>query len=189
MNIRTHYKTLIFLIMSICFLFHGCNAKETESSSMPEPTTKELHSKEDKGRPEAPDFTLPDLSGNGVSLKQFRGKIVLLDFWATWCAPCRRSSPEMVRIQEKYRDQGLVVLGISADDPRKISVNTLLAFKKQFRMNYSILWANRIVRRAYFGTGQMPLPTLFVIDREGRVVDSVVGYVPGAVEQSVKKLI
>jgi hypothetical protein len=70
-----------------------------------------------------------------------------------------------------------------------ISANTLLAFKKQYKINYSILRADRDVTRAYFGNGEMPIPTLFVIDREGRVVDNIVGYMPGAVERSLKKLI
>jgi cytochrome c biogenesis protein CcmG/thiol:disulfide interchange protein DsbE len=175
--------------MIICFFFHGCNAEENGASSRPEPATKELQSKENKGGPEAPDFTLQDLSGNGVSLKQFRGQIVFLDFWATWCPPCRRSIPELVGLQEKYRDQGLVVLGVSADDLRKTSINTLLAFKERFKINYSILLADQHVTRAYFGNRQIPLPTLFIIDREGRFVESIAGYNPGAAEQLLKKLL
>ncbi|MBN1831502.1 MAG: TlpA family protein disulfide reductase [Deltaproteobacteria bacterium] len=188
MSVRTHYKVFLFRLMIICFLFHSCNAEENEPSYTPESNTRELQSKEDKGRPEAPDFTLQDLSGNGVSLKQFKGQVVFVDFWATWCAPCRQSIPELVAIQEKYRDQGLVVLGISVDD-RKTSVKALSAFKKQYKINYSILRADRNVAMAYFGNGQMPIPTLFVIDREGRVMESIVGYAPGAVERALKKLI
>jgi peroxiredoxin len=171
MTVKLHPVSHIFISMILCLLFQGCGqAKEHDKQS-------------------APDFTLQDLSGTEVSLRQHKGQIVFLDFWATWCTPCRRSIPELVDLQEKYRDQGLVVLGISADDPRRTSVNTLLAFKKQFRINYSILRADRHVTTAYFGPGQVPLPTLFVIDREGRVVDSIVGYAPGAAERSLKKLL
>lgn len=175
MTIRLHFKTCIFisLVLSIvlCFLSLGC-------------TKEEEHDEQS-----APDFTLQDLSGEKVSLRQHKGKIVLLDFWATWCPPCRRSIPELVRIQDKYRDQGLVVIGISADDLQQTSIKSLEAFKERFKINYSILLADRQVARAYFGNGQMPLPTLFVIDREGRVVDSIVGYAPGVVERLVNKLI
>ncbi len=189
MSIRTHYKTFIFLLMIICFFFYGCNAGDNETSSTPEPTAKELQNKENKGGPEAPDFTLQDLSGNGVSLKQFRGKTVFVDFWATWCGPCRRSIPELVDLQERYRDQGLVVLGITVDDLNRVGVKTLLAFKEQYKINYSILLADRNVTMAYFGNRQMPIPTLFIIDGKGRVVESITGYVPGAAERSLKKLI
>ena len=171
MKIRIHYRVCFIFLMIFCVSFQGCNQEE------------------EYDKQSAPNFTLQDLSGKEVSLWQHKGQIVLLDFWATWCAPCRRSIPELVDIQEKYRDQGLVILGISTDDPRRTSINSLLAFKEQFKINYSILLANRNVTRAYFGTGQMPIPTLFVIDREGKVVDSVVGYVPGAVERSLEKLI
>jgi len=189
MNIRIRYRACNIILITLCLLFQGCNAEETKSSSAPDFTPKELPREEEMGRPAAPNFTLQDLSGNEISLQQHEGQIVLLDFWATWCAPCRRSIPELVDIQEKYQDQGLVILGISTDDPRKTGVKSLLAFKNQYKINYSILLASSSVTRAYFGTGQMPIPTLFVIDREGRVVESIVGYAPGAVERSLKKLI
>lgn len=174
MIVRRYIKSYIFISLVLCLLFQGCNRNQDNQEG-------------EYDEQSALNFTLQDLTGKEVSLKQHKGQIVVLDFWATWCAPCRRSIPELVDIQEKYRDQGLVILGISTDDPRMI--NTLLAFKEQYKINYSILFANRNVTRAYFPTGQMPIPTLFVIDREGKVVDSVVGYVPGAVERSVKKLI
>ena len=172
MTVKPHPISCIFISLILCLSFQGCNQEE------------------EYDKQSAPNFTLQDLSGKEVSLRQHQGQIVLLDFWATWCFPCRRSIPELVDIQEKYRDQGLVILGISTDDPRKTSVKSLLAFKKQYKINYSILLASRSVTRAYFGTGQqMAIPTLFVIDREGRVVDGIVGYAPGAVERSLKKLL
>ena len=72
-------------------------------------------------RPPAPDFKLLDIQGKEVSLSQFRGLPVILDFWATWCPPCRMSIPELVKIQEKYKDKGLVILGLSLDDPAHAS--------------------------------------------------------------------
>lgn len=145
--------------------------------------------KEMEALPTAPDFTLRSLNGDSVSLKKYRGKIVLLDFWATWCAPCRLSIPELVELQKKYRDQGVVVLGISMDDPQMFADNYILAFKEKFKMNYPILRADQKVAMDYFGTASMAIPTLFVINREGKIADTIVGYAPGAVERSLKKVL
>jgi peroxiredoxin len=162
----------IFVITSIIllFLFHGCEKKVDAWQT-------------------APEFSLKDLSGNMVSLKQYRGYIVLLDFWATWCPPCRQSIPELVDLQEKYRDKGVVILGISMDNPLQFSTRYLRAFKEKFKINYKILRVNRQVALDYFGTQNMAIPTMFVINREGKIVDKHVGFRPGAVEKSIKKLI
>jgi cytochrome c biogenesis protein CcmG/thiol:disulfide interchange protein DsbE len=137
----------------------------------------------------APDFTLRDLNGDPVSLKDYRGKIVLLDFWATWCAPCRLSIPELVELQKKYRDQGVVVLGISMDDPEMFPDAYILAFKEAFKMNYTILRGDQNVAVDYFGITNMVIPTLFVINREGKLADKIAGYAPGAVENSLKRVL
>lgn len=137
----------------------------------------------------APDFTLRDLNGDNVSLKKYRGKIVLLDFWATWCPPCRLSIPELVELQKKYKDQGVVVLGISMDDPEMFPNTYILAFKEAFKMNYTILRADQKVAMDYFSAANMAIPTLFVINREGKLTDKIVGYAPGAVENSLKRVL
>jgi len=137
----------------------------------------------------APDFMLEDISGKSLSLSDVRGKVVIVDFWATWCGPCVMSIPELVDLQEKYKDKGLVVVGISVDDD-KVSKGELLAFKEKMRIIYPILRANNKVFEDYFGrTKGFSIPTLFVIDREGKVRDRFVGYKPGAVEKSVQSLL
>jgi peroxiredoxin len=137
----------------------------------------------------APDFTLEDLSANKVSLSQYRGNVVLLDFWATWCGPCRIAIPKLVGLNEKYRDRGLVILAISMDDPELANNKYLSAFKKKYKINYPVLRSTSKVALDYFGTEQMPIPTLFVINREGKVVDKHVGFAPEALERSLKKVL
>jgi thiol-disulfide isomerase/thioredoxin len=139
--------------------------------------------------PTAPDFTLEDLNFNKVSLNHYRGKIVLLDFWATWCGPCRMTIPELVRLNDKYGEQGLVILGISVDNPEHVNNHFLLAFKEEFKVNYTILRSSRKVTQDYFGIDRMAIPTLFLINREGRIVDKYVGFAPGALERSLEKLL
>jgi cytochrome c biogenesis protein CcmG/thiol:disulfide interchange protein DsbE len=88
------------------------------------------------GKP-APDFTLKDMNGADVTLTSFKGKVVLLNFWATWCGPCRQEIPALVELQAQYADD-LVVLGLSVDDP----VEKLLPYAEEYRMNYPVLVGN-----------------------------------------------
>ena len=137
----------------------------------------------------APNFVLEDISGRHLSLNDVKGKIVIVDFWATWCGPCLNSIPELVDLQEKYKAKGLVVVGISVDD-EKVSKGELIAFKEKMRINYPILRANDKVYVDYFGrTSGFSIPTLFVIDREGKVRERLVGFRPGLVEKSVQSLL
>lgn len=136
----------------------------------------------------APDFKLEDISGKTLSLSDVKGKVVLVDFWATWCSPCLMSIPELVDLQGKYKSKGLVIVGINVDD-EKVSKAELLAFKQKMGINYPILRANDKVYMDYFGrTSGFSIPALFVVDREGKVRDRFVGYKPGLVEKSIQSL-
>jgi cytochrome c biogenesis protein CcmG/thiol:disulfide interchange protein DsbE len=137
----------------------------------------------------APDFSLSDLSGNMASLEQHRGSVVLLDFWATWCPPCRMSIPEIVKLQKKFGEKGLVIFGISMDDPQMVTDEQLRVFKERVGINYSVLRVNRQVLRDYFGDKQISIPTMFVIDRDGKIRDKLVGFRPGALEKSVSEIL
>ena len=146
-------------------------------------------SRESVAAPLAPDFWLPDLTGRMLSLSDHRGQVVLLDFWATWCLPCRISIPEVVTLQEKYRDQGLSVLGVSLDDSAQASDAYLRVFAQKLKMNYPVLRYNRKVMQDYFPTESPPIPTMFVIDRDGRIRDKLVGFRPGAAERAIGPLL
>jgi peroxiredoxin len=137
----------------------------------------------------APDFTLPDLSGNMVSLKDFRGKIVFVDFWATTCVPCRKSLPELAELDKKYRDKGLVILGLSVDDPDSFDNKYVSEFKDKYKVEYPILRADAKMMKDYLGVKEAFLPTLVIIDREGKIVDIHVGFDPGGPEKALKGLL
>ncbi len=138
---------------------------------------------------EAPDFTLKSITGEKISLKDFKGSVVLVDFWATWCGPCRISIPELVKIQEKYGDKGVSILGISLDDPDKTDDMQLQRFVEKYRMNYHVMRGGNDIMISYFGTASAPIPTMFVIDQDGKIVETVSGFQPGKVEKIIKRLL
>jgi len=145
--------------------------------------------KEVEAYPLAPEFSIPDISGQTVSLEQYRGSVVLLDFWATWCPPCKMTIPLLIKLQEQYKDKGFVILGISVDDPQLIQDKDLLHFKEMSRINYPVLRFNQKIIEDYFSNEQMAVPTMIVVDRNGRVRDRIVGYQPEALERSLAVVI
>ncbi len=121
---------------------------------------------------ELPDLVLQNLEGRGVPLRGFRGRILLVDFWATWCAPCEESIPYLMKLQERYRARGLQVLGIALDVG---GAGVVEPFVKEHRMNYPVLLGDEATTRAFGGI--LGVPTSFLFDREGRVVKRFVGVV------------
>lgn len=120
---------------------------------------------------EAAPWTLKDLDGKEVSLSDFEGKVVIIDFWATWCPPCRKGIPELVELQEKYGAKGLSIVGISLDQG---GVAPVRKFAEEYKINYPVVMGDEDVVSAY-GNIQA-IPTAFVIDRKGKIVDKHVGY-------------
>ena len=118
----------------------------------------------------AADFTLTDMEGNQVSLSQYRGKVVILNFWATWCPPCREEMPSMERLYRDYKDQGLVILAVNVDDNGKKAVGRFL--QKTPHSFPILLDSESLVRNSY---GVFRFPESFIIDRNGIVVKKIIG--------------
>jgi peroxiredoxin len=132
----------------------------------------------------APEFTLQDISGSPMNLANYRGKVVLLDFWATWCTPCRGEIPHFIDYQNKYAAQGLQVLGISMDDDAK----PVHAFYDEMKMNYPVAMGSSQLADSYGGV--LGLPVTFLIGRDGRIAKKYVGAVDMAVvEQEMTALL
>ncbi|MBV8807571.1 MAG: TlpA family protein disulfide reductase [Acidobacteriaceae bacterium] len=120
--------------------------------------------KPESERKAAPDFKLKDADGQTVSLSDYRGKVVLLNFWATWCGPCALEIPWFEEFEQQYKSHGFEVLGVSMDDDGWSAVKPYIAAHK---MNYRILLGNDSVAQLYGGLDA--LPTTFILDREGRI--------------------
>jgi thiol-disulfide isomerase/thioredoxin len=135
--------------------------------------------------PTAPAFTLSDIFGRPLSLDQYRGKVVLLDFWATWCGPCRSEIPGFIQLQKTYASQGFQIIGISEDQG---GAGPVLDFYKQEGLDYRVALDNGKVGQLYGGV--IGIPTTYLIGRDGRIYSKV----PGAVaadyfEPAIKTLL
>jgi thiol-disulfide isomerase/thioredoxin len=132
----------------------------------------------------APDLKVKDLDGRELTLQMFKGKVVLLNFWATWCGPCRAEISGLIRIQEAYKDR-LQIIGMDVDDD---DAERLRTFVKDKRINYPVAMTSVPMRIAYGGIGA--LPTLFVINQEGKMVQKHVGlFDPALYEIEVRALL
>jgi peroxiredoxin len=142
------------LAFSLVGLFWGCSGKPSGTAS----------AKTVGNRKPAPDFTLKDASGNSVKLSDFRGKVVLLNFWATWCGPCALEIPWFIEFQQQMKSRGLEVVGVSMDEEGWSVIKPFIA---EHKVNYHVLLGDDSVSQLYGGVDS--LPTTFIIDREGRI--------------------
>ena len=130
----------------------------------------------------APDFTLDSLDGKSMKLSDLRGKAVLLNFWATWCGPCKIETPWLVELQNQYGSQGLQVVGVAMDDGK----DEIAKFVKDMGVNYPVLIGKEAVGDAYGGVPA--LPESFFIGRDGKIVDKIIGLKgKGEIEDSIKR--
>jgi thiol-disulfide isomerase/thioredoxin len=120
-----------------------------------------------------PVWKLTDLNGHAVGSAELKGKVVVLDFWATWCVPCIGEIPGYIELQKKYGPQGLVIVGVSVDQKKPEYVRKFVETKK---MNYTVAMANDTIVDAFGGFES--IPTTFLINREGRIVNRKVGAMP-----------
>jgi peroxiredoxin len=130
------------------------------------------HLKPKGERNRAPNFSLKDANGKTVQLSDYRGKVVLLNFWATWCGPCKIEIPWFVEFEREHKGQGFAVVGVSMDEDGWRAVKPFVA---QLGINYRILLGDDSVAQIYGGVDS--LPTSFLIDRDGRIAATHVGLV------------
>lgn len=133
----------------------------------------------------APSWELPDLDGKTVRSADFKGRVVILDFWATWCPPCRAEIPGFIELQKKYQAQGLVIVGVAAD---QASADAIKSFVQKEGINYPVVQSDEKTEKAFGGIEG--LPTTFIIDRGGRIVKRHLGFTDKAdFENEIKPLL
>ncbi len=131
------------------------------------------------------DVPVAKLDGGTLTLAEYRGKVLVVDFWATYCPPCVKQAPQLAAMNERYRDRGLVVVGLTSDP--KEDQSKVEDFIKKAGINYTIGFDNSWLSGAFLkGTeddsGQPPIPQLFVIARDGRVIEHLIGEQPGRMQ-------
>ncbi len=117
----------------------------------------------------APAFDATDLEGNPIRLSQYKGKVVVLNFWGTWCKPCHKETPDLVAIQQQFESKGLIVIGAAMDQGNQDGIK---AFAKKYFVNYPIISATSALNHDY---GVIVAPTTFIIDKTGKLVYRHVG--------------
>jgi peroxiredoxin len=127
--------------------------------------------------PKAPEFSIKALDGKNIRLSDYKGKVVIVDFWATTCPPCRMEIPGFVKLYDKYKSKGLVIIGAAADYPERVK-----KFVKENKMIYPVGFADGQMAEKFGGI--MGIPTTFVIDKTGNIVKKYVGYRPESVFES-----
>ncbi len=185
---RRATSTIIIAGLVLAFCLAGCG-KKTETANAQQQQTQ------NSGLPEgimpvdqaqdAPIWTMQNLKGADVTLADFKGKVVVLDFWDTWCPPCRAEIPGFIELQDEYKDKGVVFVGaaLGREGPDKVA-----SFAENQGMNYPVVLATAEVVNMYGPiTG---IPTKFIIDRDGKVRARFVGGMPkAAMEEKIKALL
>ncbi|MDI6840666.1 MAG: TlpA disulfide reductase family protein [bacterium] len=167
----------------LAFLVVALGLPSCKREAKNEKTEKTTQSNESTERI-APDFTLDDLKGKRYTLSEQKGKVVVIDFWATWCPPCRVEIPKLISLYNKYKTQGLIILGIGFDKKEKLN-----KFAKSYKINYPVLIGTPDIVKTY---NIQAIPTTYIIDKEGKIASQHVGFKEGMeveIEKEIKSLL
>jgi peroxiredoxin len=169
-QLRLRTWTCLTAAALLFVLLAACTSSEQTTPSTVKPVA---------ARQTAPEFALKDVNGAAVRLSDYRGKVVLLNFWATWCGPCKFEIPWFIEFEQANKDRGFAVIGISMDEEGWEVVKPFLA---EWNVNYRTLLGDSIIAQLYGGVDS--LPTSFLIDRDGRVASAHLGLISKSVYQN-----
>jgi len=177
MNVTTRFRAAsAFFVASL--LFASCGNLPPEASS-------ETVQAAGEQRQPAPDFSLKDVHSADVQLSEFKGKVVLLNFWATWCGPCKIEMPWFVEFQREYKDRGFSVIAVSMDEE---GWDIVRPFTEELKLNFPVVVGDDKLADEYGGVSA--LPTTFIIDKEGRIAATHQGLISkGDYEDEIERLL
>ncbi len=161
-------KGLSFLVL-IFSLLTGCSKEGPSDRDIGKQKITARSSTKEQKWGNAPDFTLPRLGGGDFTLSSLKGKVIILDFWATRCPPCRKEIPGFIELYKNYKDEGLEIVGVCLE-----SETTVKPFAKETGINYTLVFANQEIGRQYGGIRY--IPTTFIIDCQGNITKKHIGY-------------
>lgn len=165
------------VIIALIFFFVASGAVYLLANTTSKETVEMVQNQDNSA---APDFTLPDINGVNVKLSDLKGKVIALNFWATWCGPCRKEIPDFIELQNMYGKDGLQFIGIALDEG---GVSVIKPFAEKLKMNYPVLVGNEAVTAAYGGMNAIPVTIL--IDKKGNLRGKFVGMRTKAVMESL----
>jgi len=174
---------VLFILLAFLMLNGANNSKKANQTNISRQSPTSTQAEEQY--PDAPGFSLTSVDGKEISLSDFKGKVVFLNFWATWCPPCRREIPSFIELVEKYKDDDFVVLGVAVDPREFENTDKVKPFIKQMGINYPIVYDTKGISQMYGGIRS--IPTTFVINRDGKVVGRIVGSRPKDVFEGIIK--
>lgn len=170
-HLKLHIRTRLIAAALLVVLLAACTSSAERTARS---TVKPVGA-----RQTAPEFALKDVNGATVRLSDYRGKVVLLNFWATWCGPCKFEVPWFIEFEQANKDRGFAVIGVSMDEEGWEVVKPFLA---EWNVNYRTLLGNSIIAQLYGGVDA--LPTSFLIDRDGKVASAHQGLISKSVYQN-----
>ena len=178
-----HYIVIAAVILAVGVVYFSRSGASNSASAQELPAENAAMGTPSDGKM-APNFTLTSTDGKTIKLSDYRGKVVVLDFWATWCPPCKAEIPDFIKLYSQYKGDGFQMLGISVDQG---GLSVVKPFMKAYGINYPIMLADDQVVSDFGGISA--IPTTFVIDKHGRVRASFVGYRPASeFENLIKQL-
>ena len=171
-------KIPLLIALAALFAFSSC----VEDATVGDSTVQAASEQE---LTPAPDFTLKDAEGREVTLSDYKGKVVLLNFWATWCGPCKIEMPWFVEFQRKYKDQGFSVIAVSLDNE---GWEVVKPFTEEYELNFPVVVGSDEMADEFGGVAA--LPTTFIIDKEGRIRNTHMGLAGrGEYEEEIESLL